>query len=168
MCGPRLTRSRPLVADTHAGSNLTVACFGDGTDGPRRCPQVGEELLGAIGYLQSYAPEMGDAKVTCDGGCSCDSSDPLNGWHKERTSVTWVSWIALRILSPLETAGSACPCTVHLTTQRRQDKGNTRHTVRQGPIKFKVNMLMLSHSGQMNWIDSWKVKTLAVGDRRRA
>ena len=90
MRGPR---SRHLVADTHAGSNLTVACFGDGTDGQRRCPQVGEELLGAIGYLQSYAPEMGDAKVTCDGGCSCDGHDPLKGWHKARTSVTWVSWI---------------------------------------------------------------------------
>ena len=44
MRGPR---SRHLVADTHAGSNLTVACFGDGADGPRRCPEVGEELLAA-------------------------------------------------------------------------------------------------------------------------
>ena len=47
-------------------------------------------------------------------------------------------------------------------------EGNTSHTVPLGPIKFKVNMLMLSHAGQMNWIDPWKVTTLAVGDRRRA
>mgnify|MGYP001164087277 FL=1 len=161
----------------HAGYNLSVACVGDGAGGPRRCPPVGEVLLGAIGYLQSYAPEMGDAKLTCDGGCSCndDGTALLNGWHASKTSVTWVSWLALRLRAPLEAAGSACPCTVHVTTQRRQaatlqgkgsPQGNGSHAT--GPVKFKVNMLMLTHDGRMDWIDPWKVKTLAVGDTRRA
>ena len=137
-------------------------------------------LLAAIGYLRSYAPEMGDAKLTCEGGCSCDKRDSggpdlLEGWHRQRTSVTWVNWIALRLRAPLEAAGSACPCTVHVTTQRRQaatlqgkgsPQGNGSHAT--GPVKFKVNMLMLTHDGRMDWIDPWKVKTLAVGDTRRA
>ena len=45
-------------------------------------------LLAAIGYLRSYAPEMGDAKLTCEGGCSCDKRDSggpdlLEGWHAQ-------------------------------------------------------------------------------------
>ena len=148
----------------HAGYNLSVACVGDGAGGPRRCPPVGEVLLGAIGYLQSYAPEMGDAKPTCDGGCSCndDGTALLNGWHASKTSVTWVSWLALRLRAPLEAAGSACPCTVHVTTQRRPVQQGIMG--REGKLKFKVNMLMLTHDGLMNWIDPWKVQTLTVGD----
>ena len=131
-------------------------------------------LLGAIGYLKSYAPEMGDAKLTCDGGCSCDKRDAggpdlLEGWHAQHTSVTWVNWIALRLRAPLEDAGSACPCTVHVTTQRRQSatlqEGAAYYEkAREGRLKFKVNMAMLTHDGRMDWIDPWKVQALAVGD----
>ena len=151
----------------HAGYNLSVACVEDGTGGPRRCPAVGEMLLAAIGYLRSYAPEMGDAKLTCEGGCSCDKRDSggpdlLEGWHEQHTSVTWVNWIALRLRAPLEDTGSACPCTVHVTTQRRPVQQGI--IGREGKLKFKVNMLMLTHDGLMDWIDPWKVQTLTVGD----
>ena len=135
---------------------------------------MGSDLLGAIGYLKSYAPEMGDAKLTCEGGCSCDERDAggpalLQGWHVQKTSVTWVDWIALRLHTPLEDAGSACPCTVHVTTQRRQGQqgigGKHLSTLgHEGRLKFKVNMAMLTHDGRMDWIDPWKVQTLAVGD----
>ena len=125
---------------------------------------MGSDLLGAIGYLKSYAPEMGDAKLTCDGGCSCDA-DLLNGWHRAQTSVTWVSWIALRLRAPLEDAGSACPCVVHVTTQQRH--GQAANGSHAALLKFKVNMVMLTHDGRMDWVDPWKVKARAVGDTRR-
>lgn len=128
---------------------------------------MGELLLAAIGYLRSYAPEMGDAKLTCEGGCSCDKRDSggpdlLEGWHRQHTSVTWVNWIALRLRAPLEDTGGACPCTVHVTTQRRPVQRGT--IGQEGGLKFKVNMAMLTHDGRMDWIDPFKVQTLAVGD----
>ena len=175
--------------------NLTVACHetrarghggggsgggggggGDGRGGGddkvvTRCPRVGSVLLGAIGYLRSYDLRMADARVSCSGGCSCAGDDEveiLRGWHGEHTSVTWITWMALRLTAPLTTARSSgsCPCFVHLTTMRRAG-ARLADATSTNTSKFKVNMMMISYEGRMDWVDPWKVKTLAVGDARR-
>ena len=165
-----------LVAST-AGAhlslcyNVSVACQ-SGASSEKRCPRVGSVLLGAIGYLRSYDGMMGDARATCSGGCSCDGADEvelLEGWHSQKTSVTWISWMALRTNTPLEKYargeyGARCPCHVHVRTQPRK---HAREPSRTNRSKFKVNMMMLSYEGRMDWVDSWKAQHLAVGDRRR-
>ena len=123
-------------------------------------------VLGALGFLTSYTPEMGDARVSCDGGCACDGADEvetLSGWHSTHTSVTSVAWMSLRLTAPIEEseARGQCPCAVHVTARHRPGQAA------DAPIKFKLNLASLSHEGDMSWIDSWKVQNLAVGDSAR-
>ena len=167
----------------------------DAQDG--RCPKAGTKLLLAIGYLKSYSAEMGDARVSCSGGCSCDRStndavEPIAGWHHSHTSITWIDWISVTLAQDvqppprqrtLEWTAESCPCVVHVKTfesmgwasrqgitgpfmaaQLSRKPMNLRNAT--PAYKFKINSMMVSHQGDMSWIDPFKAREMPI--RRRS
>ena len=82
----------------------------------------------------------------------------FDGWQRERTSVTWTSWLALNVsAAAFREKRSKCPCTVHVQAGPRLGREEL-------PWRFKVSMMMLSHQGDMSWVDPWKTKWQIVGD----
>jgi hypothetical protein len=171
------------LASSRPGSTLSL-CFPLAEPPPAAANQA-RVTLGAIGYLRSYAPGMGNARVTCGDGCTCTGAEEpelLRGWHADRTSVTWVTWIAFRLDGSArrhsrrrgvsrgsggdaDDGGDApCPCTVNITTESRGVAAAQKHA--NTSARFKVNMLMLSHNGRMDWIDAWKVRNMVKETRR--
>ena len=170
------------------------------------CPKAGSKLLLAVGYLKSYTAEMGDTRVSCSGGCTCDRTtgdavDPLAGWHHSRSSITWIDWVSVTLArevqpSPrqrtkLEWTAESCPCVMHFETfessgwarrqgtagplpmdlsSRRRREQQRRRRVGVGAslpaFKFKINSMMVSHQGDMSWIDPWKAREMPI--RRRS
>ena len=121
-----------------------------------------------VGYLQSWDPKMGRARLSCEAGCSCEPMK-LNGWHKTSTSILTVDhFLVTTVANPqpsmpssedLEILGSQrptepCECTVKLVV--------LPHSL---PVKFKVSMMMLSDNGDLTWADPWKKQWLSIGAR---
>lgn len=160
------------------------------------CPKAGTKLLLAIGYLKSYSAEMGDVRVSCSGGCTCDRSTndavvPITGWHRSHTSVTWIDWVSVTMahdVQPLpgqrllEWTAESCPCVVRLKTFESMDWASRQgiggafmaaqlsrkpmHLKNATPAyKFKINSMMVSHQGDMSWIDPFKAREMPI--RRR-
>lgn len=121
---------------------------------------VGRVVLAAFGYLRSYDDVMGVARVRCSSGCTCEENTRMtfDGRHSLKNSVTWVSWLALNLTAAaFKEQRATCPCTVHVTA-------GPRRKAKQPQYRFKVSMMMLSHQGDMSWVDPWKTLWQSVGD----
>jgi len=123
---------------------------------------VGRTVLVAIGFLKSYDARMGTARIWCTGGCSCEENSKMkyDGRHNQQNSVTYTNWLATK-LSDLAFSNQKCPCSVHVKAVPRTRSPNSGAA---RDFRFKVTMMMLSHEGEMKWIDPWKTLWQNVGD----
>ena len=130
-----------------------------------------------------YVPEMGDRRVTCGGGCTCEGNEeraapglaskptsitgqlgrsPLGGSEharraRQRIRTTW---------NPGHGRGRA-RVPVHRErdlSARSTGGGSTRAAA--AVARVKVSMMMMSREGRMDWVDPWKVGSASKETRK--